>query len=271
MIRTVVLIVAMLSVGFTASLGQVAAPSEDQWKDPVAGEEWLSPDLIQAISEDTVLAVLEQERDRLKGLPLYLKVSYARHLLQALTTIETCETAKYAHPVSHHDLDCVAGRAAWMLEETFEISVPTIKASSSRRVRQEAHDEAKLQIDAFNRGVRTIIDRYRIGRDKRGLRRRYQRLILEGTQPEDRAKFAFAAVAPMNEMLEKWFPLGKRFADLESIVGRKAWTFDRISRDQESSRDVTGVFEYVCESESRATAYYFLVRGGVIEAVNVKQ
>ena len=54
-------------------------------------------------------------------------------------------------------------------------------------------------------------------------------------------------------------------------MGRKAWTFDRISRDQESSRDVTGVFEYVCESESRATAYYFLVRGGVIEAVNVKQ
>ena len=70
MIRTVFLIVAMLSVGFTASLAQVAAPSEDQRKDPVVGEEWLSPDLIEAISDDTALSVLEQERDRLKAEPL---------------------------------------------------------------------------------------------------------------------------------------------------------------------------------------------------------
>ena len=55
MIRTVFLVVAMLSVGFTSSLGQVAAPSEDQWKDPVAGEGWLSPDLIETISEDVGL------------------------------------------------------------------------------------------------------------------------------------------------------------------------------------------------------------------------
>lgn len=264
--RTLVIVLALC-------FGTVGSPVEPPSAQRRAAKEfegqiWLEPDVVAIISADDVLSALEETRDRLKAEPLYLKLSYAPYLLERLKSTEKCETQEYERSPADHDLNCIAGRAAWILEGAFDIAIPAIEASSTQGERENSHRLAARQLDAFERGVTQAVQQYRVGDHKTALKHKYQRRILEGSPEEHGPLFTIQAVHPMNAMLEEWFPLGKRLADLEAIIGRKAWSYHRKRRDDESSEHVSGVFEYKCDSGFHGTAYYLLVREGVIEAMN---
>lgn len=234
----------VLSFGVMTSLGVQ--------EDERAGS-LITVDAVSAfLSSTTDAGSLGRELASWKTAPIYQRLSVSEYLLAFLLDGNTCETVQYRRQEGRHDLNVVAGRAGWALEELLGEKLGTIGRESTKRAREGVHSEARKKVDAY---------RVRIVKSKMGskteestevLKARYEGKIKPGITGAEAAKYSGA----MARLLAEWFPLGKKIGELQEIVG------DPGEKDNE-------VVSYRFDSGLGGLEYQFKVKEGVIRSVLV--
>lgn len=258
---------AMLLILAGCSLAIASQHSPEDPKERV-GLGYLRPGIVSALQADSRMARLDRETKQLKEQPEYLRLSYAPYLVELLTDRRQRETLYYEWAPGTHDLRLVAGRAAWVLQEVYRITIPPLDSKATAEICAGAQKAVQVQLQAIRTTTMALVEFEGVGHDVDALERKYQDKIQAQSPYEGSRRFRRAAAKPLREMLNEFFPLGKKLTDLERIVGQRAYVYDPSLRVRETSEKVTGVFEYGCTDGMFGEAYFFLVRGGVIEAVS---
>lgn len=256
---TVFIIMLMLNTAQLQGIQDPEVPSPNQANSP-----WLLHDVIPRLAREmSHVDFKEQLRDFVRE-PLYLRLSATSDLLDLLRSEEACVTSDYVRSPGAHELNMQAGRVATLLENAFGVRIPLITDRSTPMTRIQSFESAKLQIDAFRRGVNEVIAKHRVGMNYIDLSHQYQVSILAGSVEDIEGWLHTDGANAMADMLEAWYPLGKRFEHLEVIVGRKARISSRSSRDESETRVRDGRYTYQFDNGFATVLYNFLVRQGVI-------
>jgi hypothetical protein len=216
------------------------------------------------------LKSVQQSANELARLPLYLKLSAAPEIIDALDDQRAVDTPDYQHASGTHDMRLVAGRAAFYVEKVLPITLPSITNATSQAMLKQIEESARTQYDAYRAGVMAAVKECRIGADIQALAQRYRDAIYADVLPEHHQyQFFPAGAQAFEEMLHDFFPIGKTLTDLEMIMGGKARAYEPALKARTSSDGVTGVFEYYYTDGMFGEHYFFLVECGFITAVNV--
>jgi hypothetical protein len=232
--------------------------------------QWMCPDEVTAARRVADLHHLRKMVEDLKEQPLYLRVSALPPLLEVLLVDEVVDAVGFERQLGQHDFDCVAGRAAWFLEEAYGFELPhRVRKESSDSQREFVHAFATRQADAYLRGVQDAVDRYTRDATTAAMQQKYGPLIRAGAINEGHARLSIKSQGPMMRMLDEWYPIGRRLSELEKIAGAPAAPLDRRERGDVDNENRTGVFQYSFTNGMFGTVVFLQVEKGEIKAVNL--
>jgi hypothetical protein len=193
-----------------------------------AADERSSPELSYSVESihwflrsSETLGTLRENLHRWKRGPVFLNISTADILLEALRDdrildVRSCVTVGYKWGTGSHDRNRIAGRAAWALEEFFELKLSPVRPDSMSRELHQTHEDARRLVQAFRSGAMRLADERNKGHSFEVLRAKYAGKIKLGlTGPEAAPNYHRA----MAQLLEEWFPLGKKLSEFEALAG----------------------------------------------------
>lgn len=195
---------------------------------------------------------LEEVSDELRKAPLYLRLSIAALLVEETASYERCELRGYTYGNDDQDLNWVAGRSAFLLEKALGVPLPRLAPNSTTRHVDHLHAEAAK---AYNALRQQIVAQHMAIRDPSvdpALKMKYAGKI----DPTRSAARFDEDVLALYDLLNEWFPLGRKMRELEEIVGHEAQRY----RDG---------FCYTFDEGYGGVRFVFRTREGLIDSVFV--
>jgi hypothetical protein len=145
---------------------------------------------------------------RLKRSPLYQRLSIADWIARyCIIPAEPYPIRNFAWQPERHDLNCRAGKAAWLVEELLWAKLSKITPHSTDSDIASVKKEATLFIQGYRAGA--VAARRPFDQPVEEMKRRYRGKIKPGHW-----KDAMASYPLMHAFLEEWFPIGKRLTAL---------------------------------------------------------
>ena len=171
-------------------------------------------------------------------------------LLPSLSLLERAETVNYEWVKGTHDLRIVAGRAARRLDALLGLKLPPVTAETTQEQAVELYHQVEPVVRAYRAGIEDMSRTYASRRSVAELKKAYAGRIKPGIDNENWVRH----LAAMEELLDEWCPIGKRFSDLAEIIG---------DAGEENGRDRG----YRFENGFFGTYIRFRVEEGVIRSV----
>jgi len=218
-------------------------------------------------------AEFAQSVDRFASEPLYYRLCLIDALVEKLTDVSMWngynpEEAGGQDIDSKHALALKAGRAAYVIEEVFDLEIPAIQDTTERSLLSAVQENVRRELASYSQGVMDTVDAYGIGTDIGRLRQEFGPRLAGSGENGDLTEGEHDS---FRELLNRFFPIGKRLIDLEMIVGRRPFMINSETKTLETrpeSAEPTGVFEYRFDSGYGGVLYYFEVKDGIIHDIS---
>lgn len=256
--------IALIVLSLLALSGETLSSSRLKGDDRAIATRQLTPMSVLGAQRARQVSHFESRIQQVARMPSYVRLSDADYMINELLNDDVVEMDFYEWEPGTRDLRHVAVRAAWFVEELLGIELQMIDNQPTAAERTRAHEVARLQYDAYRRGVLDMVDAYRIGENRDMLVRGYQHLLAKDAYEESAWRFRHGASETFEAMLEAWFPIGKSFDDLEFIVGRRA---ARVIDSLDVAPPDTNVYVYGFGAGGPWKEYYFFVADNVITHV----
>jgi hypothetical protein len=202
------------------------------------------------LNRRTDVTSLQNDLTKWKGAPLYQRVALLDFLVGSLSDVGHVETINYEWKQGSNDKNHVAGRAAWALEEILGAKLMDVIPTSSDDDLSRIHGDAERLVSVYREGILTLASEYEVGGPPDELKASYAGKI--GLS----AVGAIESAVAMGQLLEEWFPVGKKLDTLEAILGFQG---------TRSGKQV----EFRFDSGFLGIAYHFIVVDGVIISVAI--
>lgn len=192
-------------------------------------------------------------QDWLAG-PLYLKPALLEELAGHVTPSQKRETRDYSWEKGTHDMNQPAGRAAWAVESLTGIDLAKVTPTSSEAEIQKIRGQAEKLIEAYNAGILAMALEIKPEKPLDELKGIYHGKIKHGVPSNDFQE----SFKLMSELLEQWFPLGKKLSELEDIIGSPG-----------TEREKSGGVEYRFKGGWNVILYRLKIDDGIIVSVAI--
>lgn len=146
----------------------------------------------------------------------YERSYLVRQFVGLLVDTSTCTTARYEWKTGSHYLNIRAGRAAVALGCLLGTNIPLIARDATSNDLQKVAESVAKAVRDYDVKLREAAQKN--DRQMDDLTKEYRGTITPGIVKGRAVKSA----KRMAKLFREWFPVGKRFADLEDIVGVKA-------------------------------------------------
>lgn len=245
--RGAIVCILTLALAITwSALAQPRPPSESR--------------LYMGMTRSTVLRVtsydaLIDEAAQCRNGSSFLKWGTLDELLRHITSADPVPLwVLPAQRPTDHDLQIVAGRAAWLIEQTTGSTLPTVSRESLGANRARIRSAAEQVVAAYKAGIMQAGQEY--GTPSAERVRELTRLYLGQIKTGIWDKEALVYQERFERVLAEWFPLGKRYADLVTIVGPGETQDDEV--------------EYRFDDGITGNSYHLRLKDGVIVSVELR-
>ena len=171
-------------------------------------------DALNALRNATSADMVKEVSDQCKGAPVYSRLALAEALVPLLARQEIRETPGYEWQPRTHDLGQIAGRAAFLLEVIVDTELPHVEPTSSEADLAAIQRVALAAVAGYRAGIMAVATERNVGESTESLKKAYKGKITPGI-----TQGAPGSATAMAELLDRWFPIGKKIDDLAELVG----------------------------------------------------
>jgi hypothetical protein len=200
------------------------------------------------------VAACEAELSQWANGRAYERLAIAEGLLASMTRNWKYDDPDYKWKPGTDDLSLPAGRAKWALEQLLHVKLSVVvDRSLSQDDLKKLHSEAACVVEAYRQGIMALaVDIEPPAERPAGLKRRDKAKIVPGT-----SRNALAYEEAMLDLLGEWPPIGRKYADLVSIIGAEAENQDYG-------------LSYVFKGPRFAAEVYLSVKDGIIHSLGCR-
>ena len=202
-------VAVLLLACFVSALCHGDGDEASKQKRLMAGPDMLSG-LETGASRDRVDEVTRRGREA----PVHAKLVLVEALVPLLGRGERVETRGYEWKEGTHDLSRLAGRAAHVFEAVVGVELPRVEPTSTEAHLNAIQERAAAVVAGYRAGIEAVAAEYDIGESTESLKTEYGGKIKLGQSDQ-----AYESALAMAGLLDRWFPIGKKAEDLETMVG----------------------------------------------------
>ena len=204
------------------------------------------------------------------------KLALAEQIVARFGDYDTyCRGTGYEWKEGADDLSFAPGRAKWGLERLLGTKLPgVVDRTTSEEERKRLLEEAERLVQVYRNGILALARDHELSAEQfAALKLRYAGKI----DPGNVDKYAESTYA-MEDLLTEWPPVGRKFNDLISIIGKKPqeWSVDAqsyrvgLGRTRAEARQKAAAYHYDIAGVEAGRRYVFVVVEGIIWSVHIE-